>query len=254
MVDNRNEYLKMYKVEKNHWWYKSLHNLVLNVIKEQFKTNNISVLDAGCGTGGLLRFLKANEYKRLRGFDISSDAVTIASSENYIVEVKDLKDYKYNNELYDVIVSNDTMYFFNLKEQQEILDVFYKSLNSGGIIILNLPSFSFFRGTHDKAVGIKKRFSKAMISDMIDFTQFDIVQKRYWPFLLSPLIFFIRFFQRLRFYLNKNMKIDSDIDVPDNFINKLLYRIVSFENTVFNEKPFGSSLFLVLKKKEKYVS
>ena len=49
--------------------------------------------------------------------------------------------------------------------------------------------------------------------------------------------------------LNKNYKIKSDIDIPSSFINKFLIELVKFENRFLLKKPFGSSLFLVIKKK-----
>ena len=209
LINNTNEYVKMNKVESNHWWYKSLYDLVLNVITKQFNTNKISILDAGCGTGGLLSFLYSNKYGTLKGFDISQEAVHFASSKNINIELKDLKNYRYVDERYDVIVSTDTMYFFNLEEQRKILNEFNKSLNSGGIVILNLPSFKIFSGTHDKAVGIKNRFSSSMVLNMIDNSQYDIIEKKYWPFLLSPLIASIRVLQKIKLLFCINNKLNS---------------------------------------------
>lgn len=48
--------------------------------------------------------------------------------------------------------------------------------------------------------------------------------------------------------LNKNYKIKSDIDMPSSFINKFLIELVKFENRFLLKKPFGSSLFIVIKK------
>ena len=116
-------------------------------------------------------------------------------------------------------------------------------------MILNLPSFEAFSGIHDKAVGIQKRFDKNIVIKMIDTTKFEILEKRYWPFLLSPIIFLVKFIQKIHLKFNKNIQIESDIDMPSQFMNNILYKIVKFENKFLSKKPFGSSLFLVLKKK-----
>jgi hypothetical protein len=42
----------------------------------------------------------------------------------------------------------------------------------------------------------------------------------------------------------------SDIDLPSPWIKKLLTGIALFENRWLPMKPFGSSLFLLLKKKK----
>jgi SAM-dependent methyltransferase len=238
----------MNHVECDHWWYKSLHGLVLSTIKNQFICKNISILDAGCGTGGLLEYLRAHRYNILEGFDISTKAVSFARSKQLNIKLKDLKTYKQKNSTYDVIISNDTMYFFELNDQKGILEEFYKSLNNNGIVILNLPSFNFFKGIHDEAVGIKNRFKKSMVYDMIDKSKYEIVKEVYWPFLLSPIIFIVRFLQRIRLIINKNQSIKSDLDLPIDFVNKALFKIVKLENYLFPSKPFGSSLFIVLRK------
>ncbi|EDZ62258.1 SAM-dependent methyltransferase [Sulfurimonas gotlandica GD1] len=248
MVNNKQEYIKMNNVESKHWWYKSLHKLVLSTIRDQFYFSNISILDAGCGTGGLLHFLSRDKNYSLEGFDISEEAISIAKSKDLKVEYMDLKKYKYTNKLYDVIISNDTMYFFTLEEQTLILNEFYKSLKHNGIIILNLPSLDIFSGSHDEAVGITKRFNEKMVSSMVDSSKYRIIKKIYWPFLLSPIIFLVRYMQRLQLKSKKNIEIKSDIDMPSSIVNNILYKIVSFENKFFKKKPFGSSLFLVLKK------
>jgi len=238
----------MDSVEKKHWWYKSLHRLVLYQIKQKTKSTTINILDAGCGTGGLLFFLKEEKYINLVGFDVSKKAVSIAKNKNLNVEQADMKKYKINPNKYDVIISNDTLYFFNEEEQKNILHKFYHSLNSDGIVILNMPSIEAFKGIHDKVVGANIRFNKKMIMDIVDTNKYTIIQQLYWPFLLSPIIFIIRLMQRIKLQtgLVKNMK--SDIDMPSRFINYILFQIVKFENNFIKNKPFGSSLFLVLKK------
>ena len=162
MINSKNEYIKMDSVEKKHWWYKSLHELVLNSVESNFNSKEIDILDAGCGTGGLLEYFRSKNYNNISGFDLSRDAVELSKQKGLNTIKLDLKEYQYTDKQYDVIISNDTMYFFDLYEQQKILNEFYLSLNGGGIIILNLPSFSAFSGIHDKAVGIQKRFNTIM--------------------------------------------------------------------------------------------
>ena len=83
---------------------------------------------------------------------------------------------------------------------------------------------------------------------MIDQSKFTVEESIYWPFFLSPIIFLTRFVQKINLMLNKNYKIKSDIDMPSSFINKFLIELVKFENRFLLKKPFGSSLFIVIKK------
>ena len=249
VIGNKKEYIKMDNVESVHWWYKSLHCLTLKAIQKRFNRLNISILDAGCGTGGMLEYLRRHRYCILEGFDISVEAINIAKLKKLDVRLGNLTKYKYKQNKYDVIISNDTMYFFNNKEQKNILDEFYKSLNTNGLVILNLPSFDSFKGIHDKAVGIQKRFTYPMVVSMVDTSKYEIIEKKYWPFLLSPVVFFVRSVQRVVLTVNKNIKIKSDIGMPLNWINNILIKICVWDVSHLKYRPFGSSIFLVLKKK-----
>lgn len=54
MLAKEKEYIKMAKAERNHWWYRNLHYLVLDTIKNRFSRRDIAIIDAGCGTGGVI--------------------------------------------------------------------------------------------------------------------------------------------------------------------------------------------------------
>ena len=113
----------------------------------------------------------------------------------------------------------------------------------------NLPAFKAFGGIHDISVGIKRRYTRREFMELVDPKQFDVRSMLYWPFLLSPMVFTARFFQRLRIRFDRHLEIKSDIDLPPRWINQLLFRLVSFENAVLKRKPWGSSLFFVIRKR-----
>ena len=55
------EYYRLARVEDDHWWYRSVHRLVTNEVNKGWTFGGLKVqpwktptiLDAGCGTGGL---------------------------------------------------------------------------------------------------------------------------------------------------------------------------------------------------------
>ena len=57
MLNRSEEYIKMSNVEQNHWWYKSLHMLVLRALTNNIKGNECRILDAGCGYGSNIQFI-----------------------------------------------------------------------------------------------------------------------------------------------------------------------------------------------------
>ena len=75
MIDKFEEYEKMAFVETKLWWYKILHEKVLNAfINNKIAKENL-ILDFGCGTGGLLEALKNAGYYNVTGLDTSDFAI-----------------------------------------------------------------------------------------------------------------------------------------------------------------------------------
>lgn len=249
MLDRKDEYEKMARVEQEHWWYRVLHHLVLNSLRTNTSHNDISVLDAGCGTGGLMLFLRQHGYPRVKGFDLSPHAVEICSGRGLDVEQCDLRNMtaRYPRTSADVIVSNDTLCCLNGQERTNFMRQCFEILRPGGLLILNLPALKAFRGIHDLSVGIQHRFSRADLPSLVDPNMFQMIKSLYWPFLLSPAVYCVRVRQRMKMRVTRNYKIRSDIDLPRPWVNGILEKLIRFENRRLPSKPFGSSLYLELR-------
>jgi len=252
MLNNKDEYFYMANAERDFWWYKALHEQVINTIEGKYKNKDIMILDAGCGTGGLIEKIREKGYKNVKGFDLSSDAIEICRQRGLDIFQYNLLDVLKNNKINscDVIICNDVVCYFDESEHKAIISNFEKMLKPGGLIILNVPALNIFSGTHDKAVGIVKRFTRKMVSNMTSVDTLEIVKEVFWPFSLAIPIVSIRIYQRLLIKLMKPEHYVSDVSMPNKIINLLLYQIVKIENKLLQWKPFGSSLFVVLEKND----
>ncbi|SEJ17214.1 Methyltransferase domain-containing protein [Dyadobacter koreensis] len=252
MIDNREEYKSMFEVEQKLWWYQILHERVIYQIRKQFgKDRKISILDAACGTGGLLSFLKQQGFQNLSGFDYSQYAIEFSKERNLDVSFGDLKnvdDFR-KNERYDVICCNDALYFLDDQQIVNALTIFKARLNPNGLILINIHAHEAFSGTHDVAVGSSRRF---VLSDFTAYAKtagLKISYNTYWPFFLSIPIWIVRKWQRRQMRSGKINAADlhSDVNYPGDFINGILKTITTMEGIFLPSAPFGSSLFMVLK-------
>jgi hypothetical protein len=53
------EYVSIYVLEETHWWYVGMQRIVMALLDQYLpQTHGLDVLDAGCGTGGMMLALE----------------------------------------------------------------------------------------------------------------------------------------------------------------------------------------------------
>ncbi len=236
------EYEKMFFLETNYWWYKGLHDLVFKIIKK-YAPKNAKIMDAGCGTGGMLKKM-SDHFTDIQGFDVSELALELARKRGLQnIFLQDINTWKADRE-FDVILSLDVVCSYGV-DYKKVFENFYASLARGGILILNLPAFEVLRRAHDKAVHIEKRFVKKDL----DF----LLSLGFKPLILTyrlPFLFFVIFFRKLvQKVLGTEKK--SDLRQLPEFVNKFFTGLHLLENELIMRGlkiPFGSSLFFAGKK------
>jgi SAM-dependent methyltransferase len=69
------EYGTMFRVEETHWWYWALHRLIFDTLEREVPDwHEKEILDAGCGTGWILKQL-GNPAKNV-GVDLAAEAIS----------------------------------------------------------------------------------------------------------------------------------------------------------------------------------
>jgi SAM-dependent methyltransferase len=250
MPGKQYEYDAMARCEKELWWYRNLHNLTIEKINQFSYPSSSHILDAGCGTGGMLAKLEQNNFTNIQGFDLSSDAIAYArrnvSSPVQLLDILKV-DENYLKASFDIIISHDILCMLKEPADKLAFDKLVTLLKPGGLLLMNLPAGKLFKGTHDIAVGIAKRYTKAHIKELAA-NSIEIKEIIYWPFLLSPLIFSVRLLQRIKTPFVRKGPVISDVKLPPFLLNKVFNKLTSWENTYIHRKPWGSSIFIVAKK------
>lgn len=250
MLDREDEYRKMAECERDHWWYRSLHEQCIQVIDKLSAGQPLRILDAACGTGGLLLKLRQTGQHQLHGFDLSPSAVERAQVSGLDVVQADLRSLSsvFPSAVFDVIVSNDSLYFLSEQEQETFVRACHDRLRPGGLLIMNLPARAVFSGMHDRVVGIRRRFEPRDVDRIAQTASWHLACNKSWPMLLSPLIFAVRTAQRRRLRRSSEA-VSSDVSMPLGWVNALLYRLTRAERS-WPGNGYGSSIFLVMRKSE----
>lgn len=249
MIGNRYEYDAMAHCERDLWWFRCLHKLTISTIKKYSSISAPSILDAGCGTGGLIEQLKQQGYTNISGFDLSPDAVEYARKTWPHVQILDILQANtvFPKNSFDIVVCNDIFTVLPDGKDREALEKLVAVLKPGGILIMNVAALKSFAGSHDVAVDMTRRYSKVSFYKLASGLV-TIKETIFWPFLLSPLIFGIRSFQRVKLSLGKKDNLKSDVKPIPSLLNRFFYSITSFERKIPFSKPWGSSLFVVMQK------
>jgi len=251
MIGKRHEYEAMANTETNLWWYQALHTLSYQSIKSKFgNRKDISILDAGCGTGGMLTYLKSRGYSNIKGIDLSVDAIGFCKLRGFDVVHSNLLNLTkhFESRSFDVIICNDLLCYLKVDEQKEVALQINTLLRDHGIWICNVPALDVFKGEHDIAVGLLQRFTLGDITN-VSKGLFNIEENRFWPFLLSPLIYLTRRSQA-EAMKNKTAKVavESDVKMPHFALNFVFKLLTLSEFLLPNPIKFGSSLFFIASK------
>jgi SAM-dependent methyltransferase len=248
MIGKQSEYDAMANCEKELWWYRCLHDLTLGKIN-RVAGKDATILDAGCGTGGMLTFLKSQGFTNLTGFDLSPDAIKYSVEKGCLnVQVLDVlkSDTVYDLNSVDVIICHDILCMLNEEDDKTAFGKLISLLKPGGTLLMNLPAGRFFKGIHDHVLSIQRRYSTKSVRDLVKDAHVKLTT-HHWPFILSPLIFSLRLYQRGQLLIKRNADYKSDVSLPHPKLNSLFYKLTSTENRM-GSTPWGSSIFVTIVK------
>jgi 2-polyprenyl-3-methyl-5-hydroxy-6-metoxy-1,4-benzoquinol methylase len=248
MLEKTNEYYKMAEVEGKLWWYQALHYKVLKTLKSSFNNRkDIRILDAGCGTGGLMQFLLDSGYSDLTGIDLSEIAVKFCKEKKLAVSLEDIRHLRKNHpdKTFDAIICNDVLCYLIEEDTIPVVVDLMKMLNPGGILIMNLPALKVFKGTHDIGVGLLRRYNTDKVKALFKSIAKSRVKTVFWPLFLSAVIALIRTWQRFSIKRNPKMKIESDVKMPNLIVNSIFLKLTKFEFNIISKAGWGSSIFVV---------
>ncbi len=181
------EYRKMADVEDVMWYYRALHAHVRRSLARRVPAA-AQVLDAGCGTGGLLRSLHAAHADwKLTGVDFSPIACELARTRTTAEIVQgSVTQLPFEAGRFDAIVSCDVV--CQVEPPAAALGEFARCLRPGGVVVLTVPAYAWMFSYHDKQVGNLRRYTRREVADLLQNAGLQVIYGSYWNTLLFPLV------------------------------------------------------------------
>ncbi|WP_395747515.1 class I SAM-dependent methyltransferase [Prosthecobacter sp.] len=241
------EYDLMRAVEDRHWWHAVLRSLVQHALEGRLPPHG-RLLDAGCGTGGMLEFLRGMKRElEVAGIDAAEQAVRHCHQRGlHAVQMGSVEALPFADAAFDAVLSLDVLYHAGVSEERALAQM-ARVLRPDGLLVLNLPAFAGLRGAHDAAVCGARRYAVGEVRALLDRSGFVPETIHYWnAWLFLPLLVW----RRLSRLKTSRSAAASDLELTPAWMNRLLADIGRVDAGMCRQfrPPFGSSVFAVARK------
>lgn len=181
------EYRKMAAVEDAMWYYRALHRHVVRSLLGGLRSAPAQVLDAGCGTGGLLRRLReAQPAWQLTGVDFSPLACALARERAGTTVLQgSIAELPFADATFDAVISCDVV--CQVADPARAVREFYRALKPGGMAVLTMPAYAWLHSYHDDQVGNLRRYTRRELNALLQAAGFRVEDSTYWNMLPFPL-------------------------------------------------------------------
>ena len=234
----------MRAVEDDLWWYRGLRAHVVEAI--QPVNPEFELLDAGCGSGGMLaRVRQQFPQASLTGMDFVERALELTNERNVGARLMQgsADHLPFADAAFDVVLSLDVIVLRGIDDRAAAREM-HRVLRPGGKLILNVAAFDFLRGSHDVATQMARRYTRARIAKLLLDAGFKVESLSYWNMSLMPAVALVRWVSRAK---AEQADVRSDLAPMWPPLNRALAAIARAELTASRHfpLPFGTSVFAV---------
>jgi SAM-dependent methyltransferase len=246
---NPSEYRALFEVEDHHWWFVALRREIARALERQPNSRaGRPWLDAGSGTGGLLANLRAGAPASRVGLDASLQGVLLARSRGLAgLAAGSVGALPFAGDTFGIVTSIDVLCHRGVEEEAALREA-HRCLEPGGLLILQVPAFSWLYGEHDRAVWTNRRFRRAEVEALLERTGFTLHESFYRMSLLFPPAALRRLGRRRP---RPEPEARSDVRPTSAFVNAFFGAALRIETALAAlglRLPFGLSVFCVAQK------
>ncbi len=167
------DYADLYALEESLWWFTGMRE-VTRALLDPFcpPGPRRDVLDAGCGTGGMLTWLGryAGRGRGLR--DVAQASVTALP---------------FDPQTFDLVTSFDVLVQLPGEgSDEEAMREMRRVLRPGGFAFVRVAAYEWMRSGHDEALDTRRRYTLARLTERMTRAGFRVRRATYANSLLLP--------------------------------------------------------------------
>lgn len=241
----KKEYKNIYLQEEKHWWYLGMQRITETFLKKIPKKHmNLNILDAGCGTGGMIQYLQ--QYGKVTGIDYSSEALRFCQKRGLKdIYQASIESPPFKDQVFDLVTCFDVLYHEGVNDDTRAIKEFHRILKTSGYLLVRVPAYNWLRGKHDLEVQTKHRYTKTEIVNKLQINGFTVIKYSYANTILFPLVIAKRIIGNL-----SSKKVETDVKNTSKILNLIFLKILLLEAKIIDKAgfPFGLSIFILAKK------
>ena len=201
----------------------------------------VSILEAGCGTGGNLAMLASHGH--VHATEMNREAMGFATSRGIgAIRPGRLPDnIGFGTKGFDLIVLLDVLE--HMDDDSGALRALCNRLNPNGWLVITVPAYRMLWSHHDEIHHHKRRYTLDSLCQAAYAAGCSVSYVSYFNFWLLPAIALVRLVQRWIFSTG-----GDNLTIPPSWLNSALTGLLASERYFLGHRrlfPFGLSLLLV---------
>lgn len=242
-------YKEYYKAEREHWFFKSRNDIIMNLIEGTISDSNmknVSILNIGVATGYTSVLLK--EMGSITSIEFDEDCFNFTKEIEKDINLQrgSILDLDFDDNSFDIVCAFDVVE--HVKEDNIAIKEMERVCKNDGHIFATVPAFMSLWSQHDVINHHFKRYRQKQFNQLFSNPQ-NVTYTTYFNFWLFLPILFIRtiknIFSSTKVQNPENAESDLKMFSGSTFISSLFYKVLISENWFIKKKinlPFGVSI------------
>ena len=232
--------------EDGHFWFRSRNRLIAWALERYFPQAS-TLLEIGCGTGGVLAAIRTCfPTMKLVGADVSAEALRVAERRVSADLVGFYaRSIPFNNE-FDVVCA--FVVLEHIDEDDVTLAQLARATHQGGGLLVPVPQYRWIWSANDDYACHLRRYTKREIDGKVERAGFTLVRSTGWVCTLLPIVAVSRFRDR-----RPGAQYDPcrELQVPRR-VNEVFGVSLAFERSLIRlgvTLPFGVSRLVIARRR-----